>query len=74
MQGGLDGDVSSGDDDSTTQLQQQQLGQRLAVLRAGLDATSEELVAMERFVRQNVAACAQLAQVFEGGRVGRGQW
>ncbi|KAL4419518.1 hypothetical protein ABPG77_005749, partial [Micractinium sp. CCAP 211/92] len=42
-----------------------QLGGRLAVLRASFDATGQELVLLERFLRQNVAACAQLAQMHD---------
>jgi len=40
-----------------------QLAARLAALGAGFDGMGQELVLLEKFVRQNVAACAQLAQV-----------
>ncbi|KAL4433860.1 hypothetical protein ABPG75_000301 [Micractinium tetrahymenae] len=42
-----------------------QLGARLAALKAGFDATGQELVHLDRFLRQNVAACAQLAQMHD---------
>lgn len=42
-----------------------QLGARLPALKAGFDATGQELVLLERFLRQNAAACAQLAQMHD---------
>ena len=40
---------------------------RLAALRGGCDGLAAELADLERFLRQNVAAAAQLAQVGMGG-------
>ena len=40
---------------------------RLAALRGGCDGLAAELTDLERFLRQNVAAAAQLAQVGMGG-------
>ena len=43
----------------------QRMDARLAALKAEFDSTAAELVLVERFVQQNVGACAQLAQMYD---------
>jgi hypothetical protein len=43
----------------------QRMDARLANLTAEFDSLAAELVLVERFVRQNVGACAQLAQMYD---------